>query len=100
MTDARAFNPRDAVNVKELCGRGALNKAKQHWEGTVDTKLFRPYSFCVCWSRAVVLNLGAMTLLKVKHVFHRGHVRPSENTDMCIIIHNSRKITVMRKQQK
>jgi len=32
----------------------------------------------------------------VKQPFHRGHLRPLENIDICIMIHNSIKITVMK----
>ena len=45
---------------------------------------------------AVVLNLWVATLSEVKRPFHRGSLRPSENTDIYITIYNNSKITVMR----
>jgi hypothetical protein len=33
--------------------------------------------------------------LELEQPFHRGHLRPSENTDVYIMIHSS-KITVMK----
>ena len=44
----------------------------------------------------MVLNLWEETPLGVEQPFHRGHLRPSENTDIYIMIHNSSKITVMK----
>jgi hypothetical protein len=34
-----------------------------------------------------------------RRTFHRAHLRPTENTDIYIMIHNSIKIIVMKKQQ-
>lgn len=39
-------------------------------------------------SRPVVLNMWVVT----PYPFHRGHLRPLENVDIYIIIHNSRKL--------
>jgi hypothetical protein len=36
----------------------------------------------------------------IKQLLHRDQLRPLENTDIYITIHNSRKITVMKWQQK
>jgi len=43
-------------------------------------------------SRTAALNLWVSTPLGVKRSFHRGHLRPSENTDVYLIIYNSREI--------
>lgn len=44
--------------------------------------------------RAGVLNLWVMTPLGVKQLFHRGHLRPLENTD----VRDSSKIIDMKWQ--
>lgn len=41
------------------------------------------------------LNLGTATPFGTKQPFHRGRLRPPENTDVYIIIYNNSKITVM-----
>lgn len=48
--------------------------------------------------RAGVLNLWVMTPLGVKQLFHRGHLRPFENTDVNITIRDSSKIIDMKWQ--
>jgi hypothetical protein len=49
----------------------------------------------------VVFNLWVMIPLEVKQSLSRGHPRPSENTDIYIMITlcNSSELTVMKKQQ-
>lgn len=42
--------------------------------------------------KSVVLTEGWLS--------HKGHLRPSENTDIYISIHNSSKTTVMKYQRK
>ena len=51
----------------------------------------------ICQERqTLVLNLWVKTPLGVDQVFHRGRLRPSENTDIYITIHDSSKITVTK----
>lgn len=49
---------------------------------------------------AALLHLWVMTPFQVEKPFHRGHLRPLENTDIYIMIQNSKKFTIMKKQQK
>jgi len=51
-------------------------------------------------SKPAVHNLWALATFRVKQPFHRGCLRPSENTDIYIVIQNSSKFTVMKYQQK
>lgn len=46
--------------------------------------------------RAVLLHLWVMTPLGVGRYFHRAHLRSSENTDICIMIYNTSKMTVRK----
>jgi len=46
-------------------------------------------------SNAVVLNLCVATSVGVERPIHRNHLRLLENTVLCVVIHNSSKITVM-----
>ena len=71
----------------------------------ISTKAVNSVSVTVCWpqssvalspSTAVVLNLWVETHLGVKQLFHGGHLRPWENTDMCITAHNSSKFRVVK----
>ena len=43
--------------------------------------------------------LRVVTPLRVKWPFYRGHLSPTENTDIYIMINNSSKITIMKWQQ-
>jgi ribosomal protein L39E len=43
--------------------------------------------------------MWVLTVLGVEGPFHKHHLRPSENTDIYIMIPNSSKITVMRQQR-
>lgn len=47
-------------------------------------------------SREVVLNTRVETPLVFKWFFHRGHLRLSKDTEICVTIHNSSKILVMK----
>jgi hypothetical protein len=44
-------------------------------------------------------NLWVMTPLGIKWSFHRSHLRPSENLDFYIAIHNSRKLQLWSRSQ-
>lgn len=58
-----------------------------------------PYSFGTAIndieSRPMTHNLWVATPLGVEQPFHRGHLRPLKDTDICITIHKSSKVTVM-----
>lgn len=41
------------------------------------------------WAWSSILSLWVVTPLRVKQYFHRGLLRPLENTDIHIMIHNS-----------
>lgn len=43
-----------------------------------------------------VLSLWVATPFGVEQPFHRGHLKPLENTDIYVTIHSSSKITVMK----
>lgn len=43
---------------------------------------------------ALILNLRVATPLGVEQLFHRDHLRPSENIDINIIIYNSSKLVM------
>ena len=45
---------------------------------------------------AVVLNLSVLTPLEIENPFHRSGLRPLENTNTYIMIHNGNKIMVMK----
>ena len=47
-----------------------------------------------------VLNLWVVAPLGVKGPFHRGHLKPLENTDIYITIHNSGKIHLWSSNKK
>jgi hypothetical protein len=49
---------------------------------------------------AVALHLEGETPLGVEWPFHRGRLKPLENTGVYIMIHNSSKIVGMEKQWK
>jgi len=44
----------------------------------------------------MLLNLWVMTPLEIEQTFHRGGLRPSENTDNYIMIHNSSNIIIVK----
>ena len=51
-------------------------------------------------SKPVALYLWGTTPLAVERPFYRDCLRPSESTDICIMIHNGSKVTVMKWQCK
>jgi hypothetical protein len=50
----------------------------------------------ICPSRTVVSNLGIATPLGVQQLFHRGRLRPPENTNIYIRIHNNSMIIIVK----
>jgi hypothetical protein len=44
----------------------------------------------------MVLSLWVKTPFEVEQTFHKDHLKPLENTDIYITIHNSSKITATK----
>lgn len=49
--------------------------------------------------RVLLLALCSMTPLS-ERLFHGSHLGPSENTDVCVTVYHSSKVTVMKEQQE